>query len=189
MAHPANSRDRLSAASSSSSDQALSSASSEASPDQSTPPESNADQNTSSSISHRRPSIKSPAASTAGILRFSTPVRSGQSIPRSPSTAGSSRSSTHESNHEQVSPRNSFAPNYQSKSARSLTLSFPTHKRLASTVSVSTFRKPYRSTKLNGEIAKPWIMYPDPAHRWAKAIFWGLFALSFAIGAAGKLGD
>lgn len=40
----------------------------------------------------------------------------------------------------------------------------------------AAFRKPRASTQLRGEIEKPWLKYKDPAHRWAKWIFWGLWA-------------
>lgn len=182
--------DGISSVSSSSSDHAVSCPSVGSSPELiPTSSSYHGDQNTSPSPAHRRRAIKSPAPSTTGILRFSTPVRGSQSTAGSPSTeAGSSRdsSSANESSQGSVSPRGSFAPNYNSKSARSLAFNFPTHKRLPSSQSVSTFRKPYRSTKLKGEIEKPWIMYPDPGHRWAKAIFWGLFSCSFAVAAASE---
>ncbi|GFZ47910.1 hypothetical protein JCM24511_05657 [Saitozyma sp. JCM 24511] len=45
-------------------------------------------------------------------------------------------------------------------------------------------RKPYPSTKLREEIPKPWLKYPDPAQRWARIIFWSLFALGFAASGA-----
>ncbi|RSH89177.1 hypothetical protein EHS25_002289 [Saitozyma podzolica] len=49
--------------------------------------------------------------------------------------------------------------------------------------SIASLRKPYPSTKLRGEIHKPWLKYPDPAQRWAKILFWALFGLGFAASA------
>lgn len=57
----------------------------------------------------------------------------------------------------------------------------PQMKRYSSSRSILTgcIRKPYPSTKLEGEIEKPWMRYPDPAHRWGRIIFWTIVALGF----------
>lgn len=57
----------------------------------------------------------------------------------------------------------------------------PLYKRSSSSrTTISGYvRKPYPSTKLQGEIDKPWKAYPDPAHRWGRAIFWALVFLGF----------
>lgn len=54
--------------------------------------------------------------------------------------------------------------------------------RRSNTASTLNLRRPYPSTKLKGEIEKPWTKYPDPAHRWARVIFWALVTLGFAVG-------
>jgi hypothetical protein len=53
-------------------------------------------------------------------------------------------------------------------------------RRNLSSLSAASIRKPYPSTKLREEIPKPWLKYADPAQRWARIIFWSLFALGFA---------
>lgn len=60
-----------------------------------------------------------------------------------------------------------------------------TYKRSTTTSAILTLnpRRPRPSTKLRGEIEKPWTKYPDPAHRWSKIIFWVLAALGLASGA------
>ena len=62
------------------------------------------------------------------------------------------------------------------------TLASASARRLLSSTSIQTFRKPHPSTKLRGEIPKPWLKYPDPAHRWSKVIFYSIIAV--CIGAA-----
>lgn len=42
---------------------------------------------------------------------------------------------------------------------------------------VSSIRRAWQSTKANGDIEKPWLKHVDPAHRWAKVVFWVLFVL------------
>jgi hypothetical protein len=59
------------------------------------------------------------------------------------------------------------------------------YKRPVSAGSTLFARKAWPSTKLKGEIEKPWVKYPDPAHRTGKIIFWVLVALGFVAGAAG----
>ncbi len=51
----------------------------------------------------------------------------------------------------------------------------------------ATVRKPYPSTRLKGEIPKPWMQYKDPAHRWTVALFYILVFLGVAGGAASEL--
>jgi hypothetical protein len=58
------------------------------------------------------------------------------------------------------------------------------YKRPTSSGSTLIQRRAWPSTKLKGEIEKPWVKYPDPAHRWGKIIFWSLVGLGFAAGAA-----
>ena len=60
------------------------------------------------------------------------------------------------------------------------------YRRTVSGQSTHGNRHLYPSTKLRGKIEKPWVKYPDPAHRWAKAIFWGLVGLGFVVGAVGE---
>ncbi|RSH92499.1 hypothetical protein EHS25_008915 [Saitozyma podzolica] len=57
-------------------------------------------------------------------------------------------------------------------------------RRTLSSHSTVSLRKPYPSTKLRGEHPKPWLKYPDPAQRWARVIFWTLFAVGFAASGA-----
>jgi hypothetical protein len=59
-------------------------------------------------------------------------------------------------------------------------------RRTLSSQSIASLRKPYPSTKLRGEIHKPWLKYPDPAQRWAKILFWALFGLGFAASAVSE---
>jgi hypothetical protein len=62
-------------------------------------------------------------------------------------------------------------------------------RRTPSSQSTVSLRKPYPSTKLRGEHPKPWLKYPDPAQRWARIIFWTLFAVGFmASGASESFG-
>lgn len=58
------------------------------------------------------------------------------------------------------------------------------YKRPASSGSTLLQRKAWPSTKLKGEIEKPWIKYPDPAHRWGKIVFWCLVGLGVVAGGA-----
>jgi len=60
------------------------------------------------------------------------------------------------------------------------------YKRPISSGSTLFARRAWPSTKLRGEIEKPWRQYPDPAHRWGKIIFWSLVGLGFAVGALCK---
>jgi hypothetical protein len=59
-------------------------------------------------------------------------------------------------------------------------------RRTLSSHSTVSLRKPYPSTKLRGEHPKPWLKYPDPAQRWARVIFWTLFAVGFAASGASE---
>jgi hypothetical protein len=43
------------------------------------------------------------------------------------------------------------------------------------------FRRPRPSTMLVDEIPKPWLKYKDPAHRWAKWLFWGFWLCGIAV--------
>lgn len=134
-----------------------------------------------------RRALPSPGASTSGLLRFSTPTQSNQISPESAGGQSSqASSSTRDSLQEPVSPLSSFTPYYHSRSARSSAVRMAPPRRMLSTQSVLTLRKPYPSTRLTREIEKPWLKHPDPAHRWAKIIFWGLFGLSFAVAGASK---
>lgn len=47
--------------------------------------------------------------------------------------------------------------------------------------SATTNRKAFVSTKLKGEVYKPWLERPDPAHRWARAIIIGSMVIGAAI--------
>jgi hypothetical protein len=58
------------------------------------------------------------------------------------------------------------------------------YKRPVSSGSTLFARRAWPSTKLRGEIEKPWVKYPDPAHRWGRIIFWALVGVGIAVGAA-----
>jgi hypothetical protein len=49
------------------------------------------------------------------------------------------------------------------------------------------FRRPRPSTMLTTEIPKPWLKYKDPAHRWAKWLFWAGWLAGIAITAGREL--
>jgi hypothetical protein len=110
-------------------------------------------------------------------VRFSSGASSshGRSTPPlEPSSPAASRPTTiHRDRHE----------SYRSYASSSGLL----YKRPISNGSSLNFRRPYPSTKLRGEIEKPWTKYPDPAHRWARIIFWVLVALGFAVGGVSTL--
>lgn len=60
--------------------------------------------------------------------------------------------------------------------------SFATNRKLARvSTGTQTFRKPRPSTMLQADIPKPWLKYKDPAHRWAKWIFWGCWLAGIAV--------
>jgi hypothetical protein len=60
------------------------------------------------------------------------------------------------------------------------------YKRPISNGSTLFAKRARPSTKLKGEIEKPWVKYPDPAHRWGKVIFWSFVACGLAVGALGE---
>lgn len=71
--------------------------------------------------------------------------------------------------------------------ASSARLSIPRRTTLTETPGgAAAFRKPRKSTQLRDEIPKPWLKYKDPAHRWAKWIFWSLWVASLALVAVCK---
>ena len=66
--------------------------------------------------------------------------------------------------------------------ASSARLSVPRRTTLTETPGgAAAFRRPRKSTQLRDEIPKPWLKYKDPAHRWAKWIFWGLWIVSLGV--------
>jgi hypothetical protein len=116
---------------------------------------------------------------------FSTPQLSDfghQSPPVSISPSFSSRLETYSSSHSdsnsrqlQFSEASVSGDGYGTARSRRRV-----ERRALSLRSQASLRKPFPSTKLRGEIPKPWLQYPDPAQRWARIIFWSLFGLGFA---------
>ena len=112
-------------------------------------------------------------------VRFSSSVSNSESLPslRSDSSSGTPSPNT--------GPSRPPMPNRSSSRPGESYTSSVQYKRPVSTGSSLFARKAWPSTKLKGEIEKPWRKYPDPAHRWGKIIFWTLVGLGFAVGALG----
>lgn len=137
------------------------------------------------------PSSPMFAASTGRVnstIRFSNPNSHHHS--NTPSTSSRSNEPTSEPSSRVHSPSppssgSPSRPNLPNRGTSAYTSGW-SYKRPISTQSTLNFRRAYPSTKLRGEIEKPWTKYPDPAHRWARIIFWICVGLGFAIGGVSK---
>lgn len=74
--------------------------------------------------------------------------------------------------------RNSSTPDLLSHGASAFSSS---RKNTLHRKSSQAFRRPKPTTMLMSEIPKPWMRYRDPAHRYAKWIFWGCWFAGIAI--------
>jgi len=119
--------------------------------------------------------LSSPRQSS---VRFSSSHSNNESLPSLLSTSSLSGNSSPNpgSSRPGMPNRNSSRPGSSYSSAVQ-------YKRPISSGSTLFARRAWPSTKLRGEIEKPWRQYPDPAHRWGKIIFWSLVGLGFAVGA------
>jgi len=138
--------------------------------------------------------LNSPRFGSSNSVRFShgseifPSLGSQGSISASASASGSSSDHTSSNNTSPVPGpvRPAMASRASSRQSGSGYTSAVSYKRPVSSGSTLFARKAWPSTKLKGEIEKPWVKYPDPAHRWGKIIFWVLVALGFVAGAASR---
>lgn len=119
--------------------------------------------------------LSSPRQSS---VRFSSSLSNNESQPSLLSE--SSLSGTPSPN---TGPSRPTMPNRLSSRPGSAYTSATQYKRPVSSGSTLFARRAWPSTKLKGEIEKPWVKYPDPAHRWGRIIFWILVALGIVAGA------
>jgi hypothetical protein len=119
--------------------------------------------------------LSSPRQSS---VRFSSSHSNSGSLPSLPSTSSLSGNTS-----PNPGPFRPVMPNRISSRPGSSYASAVQYKRPISSGSTLFTRRAWPSTKLRGEIEKPWRKYPDPAHRWGKVIFWSLVGLGFAVGA------
>jgi len=128
----------------------------------------------------------SPILSTAhssarhSTVRFSSSHSNNESLP----SLSSNSSLSGAPSPNPGSSRPSLANRLSSPRPGSAYTSAVQYKRPVSSGSTLFTRRAWPSTKLNGEIEKPWTKYPDPAHRWARIIFWALVGLGLAAGGA-----
>jgi hypothetical protein len=122
--------------------------------------------------------LSSPRQSS---VRFSSSHSNDGSLPSLASTSSLSGNTS-----PNPGPSRPGMPNRISSRPGSSYASAVQYKRPISSGSTLFTRRPWPSTKLRGEIEKPWRKYPDPAHRWGKVIFWSLVGLGFAVGALCK---
>jgi len=132
--------------------------------------------------------LSSPRVSSVRFSSSASNTNMNESLPSLVARSDSSNSGPTSPISEPSRPR---MPARQSGISRSrpglvYTSAIP-YKRPVSSGSTLFQRRAWRSTKLHGEVEKPWVKYPDPAHRWGKIIFWVLVGLGFAAGAAGTL--
>lgn len=123
------------------------------------------------------PSASSPSLSTPA----QDPFQGGSSTPSSPSSPSLNDPARRHLRFSTTSLTGASAGATPSRTFRR-NLS----RRTLSSQSIASLRKPHPSTKLRGEIHKPWLKYPDPAQRWAKILFWALFGLGFAASAVSE---
>jgi len=132
-----------------------------------------------------------PPSSPILTTTLSSPRQSSVRFSASPSTNGSLPSLLSDSSLSGTPSPNSgpSRPSMQQRlSSRpgSAYTSATQYKRPVSSGSTLFARRAWPSTKLRGEIEKPWVKYPDPAHRWGRIIFWALVGVGIAVGAASK---
>lgn len=122
------------------------------------------------------PSASSPSLSTPA----QDPFQGGSSTPSSPSSPSLNDPARRHLRFSTTSLSGAATASRTTPFRRNLS------RRTLSSQSIASLRKPHPSTKLRGEIHKPWLKYPDPAQRWARILFWSLFALGFAASAVSE---
>lgn len=144
------------------------------------------DSSTSESTAPSSPVFVASSGRINSTVRFSSGLSmnrsdSSQSLRSESLPTSTSHSSVHEAAQPVLIDRHTSSGSMFSRPGSGYASSI-LFKRPISTQSTLHLRRPYPSTRLEGEIEKPWTKFPDPAHRWARVIFWVLVAAGFAAG-------
>jgi hypothetical protein len=127
--------------------------------------------------SQRQSQLSSPSSNSISIRFASIETETNDMDAHNPRL-----DTTEMSSHKRARPCLTSATSYGTSSYSS---GSSLHRRDLSDTQRTSIRRPWPSTMKKGAIEKPWLEHVDPAHRWAKAIFWVLFVLGF-VGAGAR---